>query len=77
MSTECKCSNGGGTRCPERHVAVCVHAKDGRCHGECVPIPSSFENDSNEFQIWLKKTINQIIFSYGPNFISIKYNFSF
>jgi len=79
MSTICNCSssNGGGTKCPDQNIAICVQGKDGRCYGECIPIPSQFKHDSNHFQVWLKQVIQQESYRHGLNFLSIKYNYSF
>lgn len=79
MSSICNCSgsNGGGTKCPDHHVAVCIQEKDGRCYGECIPIPPRFEYDSKEFQVWLSQIIKRETIRCGQNFVSINYSYSF
>jgi len=60
MSTECKCTNpdGGGTKCPSQHIAVCIRERDGQCYGECVPIPEKYGYVSDRFTQWLEREIN-------------------
>lgn len=42
-STKCKCvkPDGGGTTCPDKHIAICVRARDRECYGECIAVPAS------------------------------------
>jgi len=79
MGTECKCSgsSGGGTKCPDRHIAICIQGKDGGCYGQCIPIPSQFGYDSIDFQGWLKQIIQRETSRYGENFGSVDYNYFF
>ena len=61
MSTECRCTNpdGGGTKCPSHHLAICIRELDGQCYGECIPIPSYFQIVNPHFFQWLEEEVNK------------------
>ena len=63
MSTACKCTNpdGGGTKCPSQHIAVCIRERDGHCYGECVPIPDRYDHITFDFSQWLTRELNRAI----------------
>lgn len=63
MGSECKCINpdGGGTKCPPQHVAICIRGKDKECYGECLSIPGVYYVDSPTFKLWLENSINEVV----------------
>lgn len=69
MSNECKCTNpdGGGTRCPAQHLAVCIRGKDKECYGRCVPIPSNHSFATRGFKQWLDISIEEAVREYALN----------
>src|SRR5687768_7527130 len=75
MRNECKCTNpdGGGTKCPPQHLAVCIRAKDKECYGECVPIPTDYYEDTRDFNQWLGHQVEDVVVDY----VSTNFNPSF
>lgn len=73
MGKECKCTNpdGGGTKCPVQHLALCIRGKDMECYGECIPIPNSYHRATNMFHQWLSENIENATELY------VRKNFSF
>jgi hypothetical protein len=70
MSNECKCLNpdGGGTKCPPQHVALCIRGRDRECYGECVPIPINYSRpNSSQFIDWLNDSIRSKVLTYLEN----------
>lgn len=70
MSTNCKCLNpeGGGTKCPTQHIALCIRGKDRECHGECIPIPNEFKNTSESFAFWSESVIKEKVVEHIKEF---------
>jgi len=71
MSKECKCTNpdGGGTKCPVQHVAICIRGKDKECYGECVPIPTNYTSTTSRFNQWLQNSVEDVVRIYaGENY---------
>jgi len=67
MSNECRCTNpdGGGTKCPDQHVAICIRGRDRECYGSCVKIPGYYSNTSGEFNRWLQVNIEGEVVVYA------------
>ena len=67
MRNECKCTNpdGGGTKCPTQHVAICIRGKDKQCYGECVSIPHSYRVATSDFKQWLVDEIEGAVRQYA------------
>lgn len=67
MSKECTCTNpnGGGTKCPVQHVAICIRGKDNECYGECVPIPTNYSFITSRFNLWLQSRIENVVGIYA------------
>lgn len=67
MSKECKCTNpdGGGTKCPVQHVAICIRGKDKECYGECVAIPTNYTSTTRGFNQWLQNSIKDVVGIYA------------
>lgn len=63
MATKCKCksTDSGGTKCPDRHLALCITGKDRKCYGECIPIPNEYAQFSEYFQQWSLDEVNKSI----------------
>ncbi len=63
---ECKClkPEGGGTKCPPQHIALCIRGKDKECYGECIPIPNTFRFETVKFKEWMTDSIQQQISDY-------------
>jgi len=78
MSKECKCTNpdGGGTKCPVQHVAICIRGKDKECYGECVPIPTSYTSATNRFNQWLQNSVEDAVRTYVTENYSSSMRFS-
>ncbi len=79
MSKECKCTNpdGGGTKCPIQHVALCIRGKDKECYGECVLIPNSFYTATDNFNSWLLNKVEEVVFDYASeNYKNQRIDFS-
>ncbi|XOV94427.1 MAG: hypothetical protein ACFHWX_06920 [Bacteroidota bacterium] len=70
MSANCKCLNpkGGGTKCPEQHIALCIRGKDRECHGECIQIPDEFTEVSDKFSSWSENTIQEKVVEHMKEF---------
>jgi hypothetical protein len=73
---ECKCTNpdGGGTKCPIQHVAVCIRGKDRECYGECVPIPENYSTTTNNFNRWLSEKVKEVVLDYATQNYAIIFN---
>lgn len=57
-NSECRClPDGGGTKCPPQHIAMCIKGTDRHCYGECIPIPLSYSFASSEFLYWMDNSI--------------------
>lgn len=66
---ECKClkPDGGGTKCPPQHIALCIRGKDKECYGECITVPNKFRSESYQFTDWLKDEIENKVAEYVSN----------
>src|SRR5690554_4855603 len=70
MSANCKClkPEGGGTKCPTQHIALCIRGKDRECYGECIPIPDDFRKVSKQFTYWSENQIREKVVEYMKEF---------
>lgn len=66
---ECKClkPEGGGTKCPPQHIALCIRGKDKECYGECIPIPNKYRIESYDFKDWLLDNLESKVGEYVSN----------
>lgn len=69
MSNECKCINpdGGGTKCPVQHIALCIRGNDQQCYGECLPIPGDYSQQTPNFNQWLQDSIYHSVNEYAED----------
>jgi len=63
MSSVCRClrPDGGGTKCPSQHVAVCIRESDGECYGECIAIPGNYQSIDPRFTQWLNQQLTDAV----------------
>lgn len=71
-NSECKClkPEGGGTKCPPQHIALCIRGKDKECYGECIPIPNAYRFDTFRFKQWMFDSIENQIGEYVSNVLA-------
>ena len=74
MGTACNCMNptGGGTKCPNQHVAICIRERDGECYGECIPIPGKYYSTGEMFRSWLQFEITSALKDFIEQKTSLK-----